>query len=401
MNATPSSTRPHAVEWIPVGIEAVLLGLLGVRAFHPTFWEGELLPSLVLGLAPGCAMRLVGRRSLGAHRFGFSVGLVTFMLFNGMIHVEALGRVFSRWELLAGGLLLVVLQPVFHAVRWGLLLSAQGIRLTYAERLRLVLVGHFFNTFVPGATGGDIFRAYYVARGRREREAAVSSVLVDRFLGLPPLVLILVVAAALNWEFLRSISLARPLLWVVGGVVIGMPLLFALAAGLGILDPQGAATWQDRIPGGRALGRFGRAMSSTLAQGRAIGTAVLVGFASHGATIGAAVLFGHAAGIAGISLTQYVLLAPIGLTFNAIPLAPGGLGQGEVAFARLFEAAQPGLGPRGAAIMVCLRLGMILVGLAGGALYALGRHNLEVALEASEQGDGLLLESGPLAGDPS
>jgi uncharacterized protein (TIRG00374 family) len=76
------------------------------------------------------------------------------------------------------------------AYRWHALLKALEIRLTWTRTFVLNMVGSFYNTFMPGSTGGDVFKAIYVARQTPHRTRAVMSVIVDRAIGLLALVLL-------------------------------------------------------------------------------------------------------------------------------------------------------------------------------------------------------------------
>src|SRR5438045_9130346 len=48
------------------------------------------------------------------------------------------------------------------AARWHVLLQVQGIRLSIPRVSGLFLIGMFFNQFLPGGTGGDIVKSYYL-----------------------------------------------------------------------------------------------------------------------------------------------------------------------------------------------------------------------------------------------
>ena len=48
--------------------------------------------------------------------------------------------------------------------RWYYLLRAVGVPATYWESVRLSYIGFFFNSAVPGLTGGDLVKAFYIAR---------------------------------------------------------------------------------------------------------------------------------------------------------------------------------------------------------------------------------------------
>lgn len=390
---------PHPLEWVLVGIEAVLVALLIARQWHPGLMPGQLLPSVVLGLAPGCSWRLAGRPSLSAHRFGVAVGLVTFLFTNGILDFHRLGIVLSRWELVVPGVLLVASTAIPGSLRWRLLLKAQGIDLSRGEALRLTLVGHFFNTFVPGATGGDIFRAYYVAKGSGRTGAAIGSVILDRFMGLPPLLGLVLLGAVLNLPFLRNTESFRPYAWIITVAGIASVVLIGLFILFAFIMPSRASTWDPGFRGGAQIKRLILALAGLRSHLLSLAGVLALGLVAHTSILTACILFGQAAGVENIPPERYLLLAPLGMTINAIPAAPGGLGQGEAAFANIFAAASaiPANASAGALVMLCVRAGLVLCGLAGGVLYALGRHAIDDAREEAEHMD----EARVATGDPA
>jgi hypothetical protein len=74
--------------------------------------------------------------------------------------------------------------------RWYLLLQALSIPMTLFRTLQINMVGAFYNTFMPGSTGGDLLKAYYAAKLTTHRTRAVMSVIIDRILGLLALVIL-------------------------------------------------------------------------------------------------------------------------------------------------------------------------------------------------------------------
>ena len=70
-------------------------------------------------------------------------------------------------------------------VRWYILVRALDLPFTFRNACRLGMVGLFYNTFLPGAVGGDLVKAYSIAKGEPKRKAsAVATVIADRLLGL-------------------------------------------------------------------------------------------------------------------------------------------------------------------------------------------------------------------------
>lgn len=75
------------------------------------------------------------------------------------------------------------------AVRWAALLSMTGpapLRAVWATQLR----GMFFSVCLPTSIGGDVYRGFAAARPPRTASDAATSVLLDRDLGLGPLLVV-------------------------------------------------------------------------------------------------------------------------------------------------------------------------------------------------------------------
>src|SRR5436309_14765071 len=51
---------------------------------------------------------------------------------------------------------------VMATVRWQILLRIQGIRLGWLRVGAMVMIGLFFNQFLPGGVGGDAMRIYFM-----------------------------------------------------------------------------------------------------------------------------------------------------------------------------------------------------------------------------------------------
>lgn len=71
-----------------------------------------------------------------------------------------------------------------NAVKWQVLLRAQGVPIPFVEVLQFQFVGFFFNNFLPANVGGDLMRGYGLARYTDRTADAAVSVIVDRIVGL-------------------------------------------------------------------------------------------------------------------------------------------------------------------------------------------------------------------------
>lgn len=87
---------------------------------------------------------------------------------------------------------LLVFAPIPAVMAWRLrtLLETQDIRITYRDALLLTVAGNFFNFAMPGTTGGDIYKAYHIAKRTHKRTEGVTVVILDRVVGLISFLLI-------------------------------------------------------------------------------------------------------------------------------------------------------------------------------------------------------------------
>jgi len=286
----------------------------------------------------------------------------------------------EAWGQVAAAVGLVALQPFLGAWRWRILLAATGFPLRYRDLLRLTLAGNFFNLAVPGSTGGDLARVGLLARARRGQasrwETAAASVALDRMLGLPALFALLGAAYAANAGWAGRTPPWRLLApWVALAGIIAWALVAAMAWGARPLGGWLAARAAEAGKTAAAAGRLAGVVEAFGGRGKAMLAAVGVGTLGHAANAAACMALAGAVGVRDIPRTAFLLLSPGALAVNALPFSPGGAGQGELAFGHLLESAAPGLGNGGAGalMMLCLRLGTLLTGLAGGLLWMAGK----------------------------
>ena len=90
-------------------------------------------------------------------------------------------------------------------IRWRLVLAVQGLHLSLGRATGISLVAHFFNSFLLGSTGGDLLKAYFAAAETAQKKAeAVTTVVVDRLLGLFAMLLFVSLMALANWGVVMS-----------------------------------------------------------------------------------------------------------------------------------------------------------------------------------------------------
>ena len=266
-------------------------------------------------------------------------------------------------------------------LRWNLLLRGLDIVVPYFRTLRLQLIGFFFNTAMPGSVGGDIIKAVYIVREQKEcrRTSAMLTVLLDRVVGLAALFVLGGIAIGMNRELLTSHPKLGPiavfvLVGVVGFVVGGVLVFVPYRNGRDPFDWLFARP----VPGFRFLGQVYQAVRCYRERpwvlGGALALSCLIQVMN---TLYAWYLTTRLTGQVpdpGVFATVF----SVGVMTTALPLAPGGMGVGHLAFERLFNAA--GLAG-GANVFNVMVLGQLCLNLVGFVPYIFYRAKVRPASE--------------------
>lgn len=81
-------------------------------------------------------------------------------------------------------------RTLLMAWRWQILLNTKGYQYPLSTLIRFYFIGFFFNNLLPTAIGGDVVRAVKLSRRKIAKRTAVSSIFMERLMGLPALLLI-------------------------------------------------------------------------------------------------------------------------------------------------------------------------------------------------------------------
>src|ERR1700719_4800032 len=139
---------------------------------------------------------------------------------------DAISKADRTWLLI--GLPVALIGEVANIVRWQILMRVQGMYMSWRRATMLFFVGLFFNLFMPGYTGGDFARLYYLMREFPDKKKeSVLTVVMDRLIGMAALVLTALLTTVLRWHWLQQTPQATVLLWVLLSMLIGLLLITA------------------------------------------------------------------------------------------------------------------------------------------------------------------------------
>ena len=285
----------------------------------------------------------------------------------------ALHRADKTW--IALGCACYACVEIVATVRWHMLLRIQRISLGWVRTAAIVLIGLFFNIFLPGLVVGDVMRVYYIFRLAPGAKVAGSlSIVMDRLLGLLTIVFLvgLVLVMRFNWltQVPETAQLAYLALALLGGGFFCVALLFSLARSDRVREVPKA------IPFRNSIEKFGQALEAY----REHFVPTLIAFAI---TIISQLAYYTSYYCAGASLHQssartpglldILSIMPLVNTFTAVPISFGGVGVRETLFQHLLGHLS---GVREPIAVLTASLGFTIqamCGLLGGAIYLFWR----------------------------
>jgi glycosyltransferase 2 family protein len=278
-------------------------------------------------------------------KYGIALILLAYVLYKNWDGIVKVTERTIHFEPLIIATLIYAVGLIITFLRWHLLVRAVDLPFSRYNAVRLGLVGFYFNTFLPGSIGGDVVKAYAIARESNRRTLAVATVLIDRIVGLWALIWFVALVGSAFWilddKLLRNETLRAIILSTIIFVIVSMTIWFAL----GFLSDDMAARLANRLDGKsrlrHSMAELWRACWMYRKRSRAVLIAMLVTLVAHAGWV----LVFHFSVLAfpppnaseeAGDLAEHAIIVPVGMTVSAFVPLPGGIGVGEAAFGRLY-----------------------------------------------------------------
>lgn len=253
---------------------------------------------------------------------------------------DIITETFGRWPWLVSGFLLVFVAIGMVTVRWKLILNTQGLPLAWQRVFSIAFVGVFFNSFMPGSVGGDLVRGYYTSRESENRRTELFlSVLIDRMLGLPSLLLMPFAAMAVQPRFTFGDPVTRTVFFALLMAICAMAGIFLALFKRDLFEKYG---FLKRLEHKASVGAVIRKAYAAVRLCVTHPVLAAKGFALS--------ILGQVAGVSAgfclaralgehVPFTDFFALYMVVMTIAAIPVTPGGLGVREAAMVLLLSTA--------------------------------------------------------------
>ncbi len=306
-----------------------------------------------------------------------SVGIIYWLIQSDKLNFVALKNLLSPGVATAG-FFLIFLNLFFSSERWRVLLQSQNIKASSGSVFKLSLIGTFFNFAMPGGVGGDVIKAYYFTREHAgSKVVAVTSVLMDRVLGLFAMTLLALLVMIYDVQHIWVTPALKTLFWFItllfAGFVIGLGLVFSQKVHVRKVLHKII----HRLPLSEKFLKLYESMHLYGKDKRQLTTVVLFSLASQACSIAFLYLAGYMAGFTEVSAKTFFLVAPLGFMATAIPISPAGVGVGQAAFYFLFNLYTGTETEVGPTCITAFQVGTFLVSLLGAFFYLRRKDRME------------------------
>ncbi len=316
-----------------------------------------------------------------AARIALAFGLLGAALWLSRDQIQEVLAHRPDYRFFAVGFALYFSGVLLAYARWYLLVRAIGLPFTLRDALRLGMIGTLFNMVIPGAIGGDVVKAAYLAREQDRKERAIATIVIDRIVGLLGLFLLASLTGVWFWA-----TLGRRVRRLVIAAWIALAITTAILVLCFALNPEGPLA--RRLSRRRKTGLLIAELHATgLAYRKRFGVVLLgivLGAVTHLGNILAFDWLGRAMFPASEvpTLTQDLMIVPLVLFSTAIPLPFGALGASEGVSAVLFRAVQF---KGGAVTMLAFRLLQLVAAGLGALVYMANRQQVKNLAESVEE----------------
>ncbi len=258
-----------------------------------------------------------------------SVALIFFIAWK--VNWSDLGAILMRisWGWAVFGSILTGVLILTLATRWKIFLEQQKIDIPFGTVVALTWAGQFFNSLLPGSTGGDVFKIYQVCRRTPERKAAAAStVLIDRASALLALLILASIAFFLEPAPLQALAGDKfsrlNIGWLIGFCVL------ALAAVWRFWRTACSMPWVGKLA--RTFREVGEGLTFNLR----VAFATVLAFVIHLLNFLIVYFFARALDI-DIGYGQVLLIMPVVLLMVLLPVTINGHGLRELLLIAYFS----------------------------------------------------------------
>ena len=151
-------------------------------------------------------------------KFILVLGIFYYLFKTEYINIEELIAIdlSNNFQIIFLIILLITSTYFLGAFRWWLVLKTFKYNVNLLYILKITYIGAFFNNILFGSYGGDLVKGYYIYKFMNKSVKPVLTIIIDRLFGLIGLIIVGIISFIffLNGDFLKYISINYDLLFI-------------------------------------------------------------------------------------------------------------------------------------------------------------------------------------------
>lgn len=331
-------------------------------------------------------------------KLAISIAMLWFLISAAQIKLELFLNLLQRPILFFSVIGIFLSMVVIGTWRWQMLNYAQGIHFGYFKTLVATYLAAAFNNVLPGAIGGDVIRLFYIFKKVPQKKSnAFLAVFFDRVIGFIAVFVLICGVAIFHLKFLNQQPKLFYLLFTC--IVFCVSALLVLAACMLLPQRLGLNTWlQQRFPHqswARMINSFFDAINTCQITKRVAAKCFSISVGIQLLIVSAVLIIAKMMDLPSVSFSDYVIAIGVTQIVNLIPITPGGIGIGEMAFANILSILNPDKVAAYATILFAYRILSALTYLPGVIWYifkfVLFKKKKQLQEEIIKEPEGLLL----------
>ncbi len=322
-------------------------------------------------------------------KFGVAALIIYYMIATGRLDLHQISEILGKKLMVLKVVFTLMIIIILGTTRWYFLLLWQGISTSFKTVLRINCIGMFFNSFMPGALGGDLIKAFYVAKDSKERKVgAVMTILIDRIIGFQAIMIVAFVALLFNHKIMSSNpqlqAIASAIAFYIACSLIAASCVFSVRV-KDFLVSIGVRKLVYKLPKSEFLLKVYHAFHVYAGQKTRLLKAIALTILIDILNIYMFFVIGRGMGEDIVSLTSYLTAVPVGLLMLSLPISPAGVGVGQVAFYNLFLWFGARSGTIGATIITIYQLIIMSVSMCFVFVYLANRKEVKKAMVTARE----------------
>lgn len=315
----------------------------------------------------------------------FSAGIIYWLVQSDKLNFAALQNLLTP-TYISIGIVIILLNLFLTSERWRILIRSQGLQSSSWSVFKLTLIGSFFNFAMPGGVGGDVIKAFYFTREHPgSKVIAVTSVLMDRVLGLFAMILLALVVMIYDLNHILKTPTLLTLFYFICGLFLAFIIALSLIFSQKLYDKGLLKAVIEKLPLSAKFMKLYESMHIYGKDGKRFISVIALSLVSQILAVTFLYLAGIAAGFNDVPANIFFLVAPLGFMATAIPISPAGVGVGQAAFYFLFNIYTGQTSEVGPTTITAYQVGTFLVSLLGAFFYLRRKDKVRTeSIEVSE-----------------